>query len=67
MAKHLVQLGICKQMIEQTAQEVAAAMQENPKAWAEQYLDLLQQLHDIHQLNRRLTLSLAKPETQTLQ
>lgn len=45
-------------MIEQSAEEVAEAMEENPKKWADDYLHLLQQLHDMHEANEKLTRAL---------
>ena len=43
-------------MTKPTAAEVAVAMQEDPKAWAEQYINLLYRLDELHELNVKLLL-----------
>ena len=45
-------------MIEQTTEELAEAMQQDPVAWAKQYNDLMTLLHQLSEKNQQLTLQL---------
>lgn len=45
-------------MIEQSVEEVTAAMKQNPKVWAAQYIDLLQQCNQLQQKHNDLVLAL---------
>ncbi len=45
-------------MIEQTQQELADAMKENPMAWAGQYIDLLYTLDELADKHEKLSLAL---------
>ncbi len=45
-------------MIEQTTEEVAEAIKENPRAWAQQYIDLMDMCCELQRQNEKLTLAL---------
>ncbi len=45
-------------MIEQSVEEVAEAMKDDPKAWAEQYIDLMAMCCQLQQHNQQLLLQL---------